>query len=254
MKTSDGVMRYKQRNRIKIAAAQRVYYSKNRDRVLKQQADYYLKNRETALSRSKHYAAKNKVNIRAYGKLWREKNKEKVREDKKKWAAENPEKVFQIRHRGYWRDIELSRSKARQKAKARYAKNKTAALLASSRWASHNPEKKRACWLSWALRNGDRIRATASARRAKKRAATIGNTSTILEWIKEIRSKPFTRCHWCGTKVSGSNIHFDHVVALAKGGSHSIDNLCVSCQPCNSKKYTKPLSEWSVNSQTFLPL
>lgn len=49
-------------------------------------------------------------------------------------------------------------------------------------------------------------------------------------------------CHYCdrplprpGTK-SGRATHFDHIVPVAKGGSHDKSNLVVCCKRCNREK------------------
>lgn len=40
-------------------------------------------------------------------------------------------------------------------------------------------------------------------------------------------------CSYCG----GSGGEIDHIVPLAKGGTHSIDNLTGACKSCNSSKH-----------------
>ncbi|MBA3833743.1 MAG: HNH endonuclease [Chthoniobacterales bacterium] len=48
-------------------------------------------------------------------------------------------------------------------------------------------------------------------------------------------------CAYCG---SDANLHIDHVIPLARGGSNTFDNLVTSCGPCNQSKGTKLLAEW----------
>ena len=99
--------------------------------------------------------------------------------------------------------------------------------------------------------------AAKSHSKAKRRAleyATRINEYGIREWMKEVRSKEFARCHWCGTKVVGRMIVFDHVVALSKGGTHTIGNLCACCRSCNSMKKDRELARWIRNGQCFLAL
>ena len=40
-------------------------------------------------------------------------------------------------------------------------------------------------------------------------------------------------CAYCG---SAENLTLDHVVPLARGGAHRIENLVAACKPCNSRK------------------
>jgi 5-methylcytosine-specific restriction endonuclease McrA len=91
----------------------------------------------------------------------------------------------------------------------------------------------------------------------RRRARKLGNQidpSGIAKWMREIRKLPFVRCHWCGTKVHGRQVHFDHVIAVSRGGSHSIGNLCSSCAPCNRLKAARSIADWIVGGQTFLPI
>jgi 5-methylcytosine-specific restriction endonuclease McrA len=47
------------------------------------------------------------------------------------------------------------------------------------------------------------------------------------------RSKPFgLRCHWCG----GWATEWDHLIALAQGGSSDPSNLVPSCSSCNYRR------------------
>jgi 5-methylcytosine-specific restriction endonuclease McrA len=39
--------------------------------------------------------------------------------------------------------------------------------------------------------------------------------------------------------LSGSECHVDHVVPLARGGTHTRDNLATACPSCNISKGTK---------------
>lgn len=50
---------------------------------------------------------------------------------------------------------------------------------------------------------------------------------------------------WCpGYRVLGhasSDLTVDHIVPLAKGGTHDVDNLAVLCRACNSRKHDRLL-------------
>jgi 5-methylcytosine-specific restriction endonuclease McrA len=56
------------------------------------------------------------------------------------------------------------------------------------------------------------------------------------EWLK-LSTKDCTYCGQPGGEV-------DHIIPLARGGSHSIGNLTSSCRKCNSSKGMKLLIEW----------
>ncbi len=44
------------------------------------------------------------------------------------------------------------------------------------------------------------------------------------------------RCFYCKRVLLFEESTLDHVIAKAKGGSNGIDNLVLSCMPCNNKK------------------
>lgn len=50
-----------------------------------------------------------------------------------------------------------------------------------------------------------------------------------------------THCHYCEKPTAEQHRTADHKTALAKGGAHSKDNLCMACSTCNSAK--RDLSE-----------
>ena len=59
---------------------------------------------------------------------------------------------------------------------------------------------------------------------------------TTKEWLKLSKKD----CAYCGN--SGGEV--DHIIPLARGGTHSIGNLTSSCRSCNSSKGSKLLIEW----------
>jgi 5-methylcytosine-specific restriction endonuclease McrA len=46
-------------------------------------------------------------------------------------------------------------------------------------------------------------------------------------------------CQECGRPVTRRDLHIDHVVPRAAGGSDEPSNLQVLCEPCNLKKGTR---------------
>jgi 5-methylcytosine-specific restriction endonuclease McrA len=51
-------------------------------------------------------------------------------------------------------------------------------------------------------------------------------------------------CSYCGKKLHHTEMSVDHIIPLARGGSKSMDNLCISCVDCNRLKHTKTLEEF----------
>jgi len=75
-------------------------------------------------------------------------------------------------------------------------------------------------------------------RRARKRAATVEPVDFIT-----VIERHGMRCHLCGDEIKRGDLHFDHVVPLSKGGSHSTDNIKPSHSRCNLVKGAKLLPE-----------
>lgn len=141
---------------------------------------------------------------------------------------------------------ELIREKARRRGPAQkrryYIAHREQILEKVKKYQQEHPEK-------------TRIRVLASRHRRRAQAAkTVIDVKGISKWMRQIRSLPFVRCYWCGTKVSGSGVHFDHVIPLSREGTHTIGNLCTSCPECNLSKNAKLPDQWDKSSQIFLSL
>lgn len=78
------------------------------------------------------------------------------------------------------------------------------------------------------LRLNDFWRGRASARR---RGAT--QCMSLEEWETLRSSKS---CHWCGLELHVSFTNVDHVVPLAEGGQHTVENVVLSCANCNVRR------------------
>lgn len=64
-------------------------------------------------------------------------------------------------------------------------------------------------------------------------------------WKREfIFSRDGGHCTHCGVRVTWSNHHIDHKIALACGGSNEVRNLTLSCKPCNLSKGTLSAREF----------
>lgn len=48
-------------------------------------------------------------------------------------------------------------------------------------------------------------------------------------------------CWYCGSEINPFTFHIDHVVPVAKGGTHHLDNLVPACRPCNMTKGSRDL-------------
>lgn len=44
-------------------------------------------------------------------------------------------------------------------------------------------------------------------------------------------------CFYCGNPLENERFAFDHYYPLSQGGKNRVDNICLSCLECNTKKY-----------------
>jgi 5-methylcytosine-specific restriction endonuclease McrA len=59
---------------------------------------------------------------------------------------------------------------------------------------------------------------------------------------EQVLGRDGERCRYCGT--DGGPFDIDHIVPLARGGLHAMENLGVACATCNRSKGAKLLAEW----------
>jgi 5-methylcytosine-specific restriction endonuclease McrA len=152
----------------------------------------------------------------------RTKMREYQREWMRKWRAANQERVkaMKQRYRAIHRDIEL----ARRRELARLPENKLKTKQGDKRWAQSELGR-------------TYFKERDHRRRARMRFV---KTSPCLVKIRELRKA--TTCHWCGTGLDAVTI--DHVIPIARGGSHTPDNLVAACLRCNSSKRERLPQEW----------
>lgn len=172
------------------------------------------KNPEYLRAYSAAYRLHNKDAICRMNRAWRAKNLESARRKSREWIRDNPDKANRARREWASRNPDKLRLKNRE-----YRARNIEAMR----------EKSRAYWRN----NPEARRANRRNRRARLRAA--GGHVSAAEW-QSILDRFNGKCAKCG---ASENIHMDHVVPLAKGGRHSIDNVQPLCQTCNLRKHTK---------------
>ena len=161
----------------------------------------------------------------------------KNREKQARWKARNPEKVK------LWSAIYVSKSK--DKRKASYVNNRPSRLAYSKAYKAKNIELIRAQKKEYRSNNLEKGRASNHRRRARKLGVDGKIDPAIDSWSKAWHGLKKVRCYWCEGSFSPKACHEDHIVALKLGGKHAVDNLCVSCAPCNLSKQARPLSTWN---------
>ena len=78
-----------------------------------------------------------------------------------------------------------------------------------------------------------------SGRRNGKAGKIIDNASPIrIEDIEQLYNND-NSCFYCKIPLILQEVVFDHKIPLSRGGTHSIENLCICCSDCNNLKNTR---------------
>lgn len=145
-----------------------------------------------------------------------EKNKARTREYSKrtkqpqKWAKEHPERFAELR-RNHWHNG------GREK---------------QAEWNAANPERLAEYQRAYTKRHYQKILDKNHRRRAKLRNAPDVEKIDRLA----IYDRDGGVCHICGKKVSAKSFTLDHLVPIARGGSHIATNVRVAHGSCNSRR------------------
>ncbi len=92
----------------------------------------------------------------------------------------------------------------------------------------------------YVIDNREQVRTAGAAAAARRRARLkqLPNTLTVAEW-REILEVHDHRCAYCLDRRP--RLQPDHVVAVARGGGTTADNIVPACPPCNGRKLDKPI-------------
>ena len=108
-------------------------------------------------------------------------------------------------------------------------------------WLERTRERRRAQFREWEKRNPEKV--SLRDRRSKARRRVIIGTPDPLNYERILDEHGMT-CHLCGDEIASlADLHFDHVIPLARGGAHSYENVRPSHKRCNLRKGTKLMSE-----------
>lgn len=172
---------------------------------------------------------------RDYARAVRRDDPERERRNDAAFAAAHPgyvrtyTRMYRTTHPEY---VENGREGARE----RYRKNKARCSERHKLWVERNPDY----FKEYARAHIAENNAKSSARRAHARSVMKEeDRSRINGLYREARETRRIRCYLCGGLIPIGERHVDHIVPLAKGGMHSIDNLAVACAQCNRSKGAK---------------
>lgn len=193
---------------------------------------YYEAHREEFLLRAKTWRETHPDEVLSYRKTYRAKNAENLRIKDQAYRKRNIERLSERRRRYY----QTHRDEALRKA-AEWARNNQDQANANKRnWAEKNPVKASEAGKSW--RNSNPTKRMEMKNRRRARLANNGVYVVGSAFLERLYSSP---CVMCG---SLENISADHIIPIARGGTHSESNLQPLCGSCNSSKRDRTMTEW----------
>lgn len=165
---------------------------------------------------------------RLYREANREKRREQCRRAQIKWRAANREK-----------DREKSRCWQQANPEKKREKDR--------RYAEANREKQHERQRLWRQANPEKCRAKNQRRRALKRDqhGLVPVTAEVIDQRFELFGHA---CAYCGAQ---HDLHIDHFIPLAKGGTHAASNLVPACSACNSSKCDSDPEQWYRQQPSF---
>jgi 5-methylcytosine-specific restriction endonuclease McrA len=176
---------------------------------------------------------------------------EQAKAARSRYVSRHPDKVRAADARR--RDRPVARLAARQRAATWRAGNVERHRENARRWAQAHPDEVRARSrayfaahrVDYAAKLRQWKRANRSALReqqARRRARMLANGYERVDYAA-IRARDGDMCHICRAPVSPGDMHFDHVVPLARGGPHTAANIRVSHAACNLRKGARLIAE-----------
>lgn len=157
--------------------------------------------------RRKRYQAK-REQLLTYQRNWQRNNRSKMKSYDDKWREANPE---------------AAKESDRKKKHKHYHSHPEYRVKTVDRmriWVENNRDQHRA-----------NVREASHRRCARKYATSIGPIN-----YKQLRADSNGLCGICKEPLNDSKIEYDHIIPLARGGTHTQDNLQLSHPRCNRVK------------------
>lgn len=131
-------------------------------------------------------------------------------------------------------------------------RNLMRARFTARRWKIEHPEQHREhvrkAGLKYIKAHPEKNRAHVHSYRARRHNVSYDKRA-VADYMKRVFLKAPVKCSYCHKLLrQRSDITFDHIVPVSRGGAHLPENLCPSCRTCNARKHDKLLCElgWKI--------
>lgn len=168
-------------------------------------------------------------------KLWRAENIDKVHEEQRLWKINN-----RVKFRASVKASEAKKPEKYKKMHQEWQRNNPDKVgIRVRKWNAKNPEKMLAIKRQWRADNPDKNSQHGRDRRAKMRGAAGTHSIADLARIKQFQNGmcayQWANFPWCAKKPKRG--HWDHRIAISKGGTNGPENMQWLCRACNARKF-----------------
>lgn len=178
----------------------------------------------------------------------------------RRWYASNPVRAAEIAKRS--RNKNIVNRRASEIAYRELPSSRAAALNRATAWRLANPErykanmeraamknavKARARSAKWKRDNPERAKVNAIEYQHRRRVRMNGNGAidqACKTFVRVVKLVDSYSCVYCLERHVGVP-EVDHAVPIARGGTHTMDNLVLSCKLCNASKGARTPEEFA---------
>ena len=180
------------------------------------------------------YYERNVKKVKERARVHYENNRAEAIERSRVWRAANPGKDQEYKRNYY----DANKRDVIERARRHYDANRDEVIKQVRRYQIANPGKRRA------------IARVASQRRRARASNQLGLQEVTAEVIGQRFGLFGHVCAYCG---ASGELHVDHFIPIAKGGSHAPENIVPACPSCNRRKNASEPEHWYRKQRSFTP-
>lgn len=163
-----------------------------------------------------------------YNRAWYHANPERARARALEWHHAHPEQAKRRAARHYAENADEQNALKR----AAYQADRESFLAKSAEWHRQNPD----AWRRYRDADPERWALADRSRQGRQRARRAGTPALSVDYSAVLAEHGMT-CHICTEAITSlDDLHFDHVIPIVRGGSHTADNVRPSHVACNRRK------------------